>query len=79
MARECRIGILCIVTYPNPLAIGVSFGGQFLDVVVPRPKLRVGLPHEFSLLSQRPDTRTASTATTIPEFVGASVASGGHH
>jgi hypothetical protein len=26
----------------NPLAIGVTIGGLFLDVIVPRPKPRVG-------------------------------------
>ena len=41
---------------PNPLAIGVTLGGLVLDVVVPRPKPRVGL--DASLLSQTPDRRT---------------------
>jgi hypothetical protein len=31
----------------NPLAIGVTLGGLFLDVVVPRPKPRAG----YALLS----------------------------
>jgi hypothetical protein len=66
------------VTKLNPLAIGVSLGGQFLDMVVPRPKLRIGNTHEFSLLSQRSDTRTAPATTAMQEFVGLSIASGGH-
>ena len=28
---------------PNPLAIGVTVGGMFLDLVAPRPKPRAGL------------------------------------
>ena len=27
---------------PNPLAIGVSFGGLLLDLIAPRPKPRYG-------------------------------------
>jgi hypothetical protein len=42
----------------NPLAIGVTLGGLVLDVVVPRPKPRVGTSIEFELLSQTPDRRT---------------------
>ncbi len=38
---------------PNPLAIGVTLGGVLLDIVVPRPKPRVGLAPESSLLSAR--------------------------
>jgi hypothetical protein len=60
----------------NPLAIGVTLGGQFLDIVVPRPKLRAGYPHEFSLLSQRAATRTGPHRTTVEEYVGVPVASG---
>lgn len=46
----------------NPLAIGVTLGGLLLDVVVPRPKPRVGLPLEPSLLSERTGARTARYA-----------------
>jgi hypothetical protein len=60
----------------NPLAIGVSLGGQLLDIVVPRPKLRAGITYELSLLSERAVTRTASTAGHAHEFVGMPVASG---
>jgi hypothetical protein len=61
----------------NPLAIGVTLGGQLLDIVVPRPKLRAGYPHEFSLLSQRAATRTAPRGSAVEEYVGLPVASGG--
>lgn len=37
---------------PNPLAIGVTLGGLLLDVVVPRPKPRVGLPGQLSSAGQ---------------------------
>ena len=38
----------------NPLAIGVTIGGLFLDTLVPRPKPRVGFePDLRALLSQR--------------------------
>ncbi len=64
---------------PNPLAIGVTLGGQLLDVVVPRPKPRLALPLS-SLLSQRTVTRTVP-ATSAEEFgdarLGAACASGG--
>lgn len=43
----------------NPLAIGVTLGGLLLDVVVPRPKPRVGHPLDPSLHSERPGARTA--------------------
>ena len=42
----------------NPLAIGVTLGGLLLDVVVPRPKPRIGFTYESSLLSERADSRT---------------------
>ena len=58
----------------NPLAIGVTLGGQFLDIVAPRPKLRVVDSPEFSLLAVRFDSRTVPG--TSQEFVGASVAGG---
>ena len=31
----------------NPLAIGVTLGGQLLDIAVPRPKPRYGHAHEY--------------------------------
>lgn len=42
----------------NPLSLGVTFGGLLLDVVVPRPKPRVGLPSETTLLLGRAGSRT---------------------
>ena len=47
----------------NPLAIGVTLGGLLLDVVVPRPKPRVGPPLETTLLSERAGARTARYAS----------------
>jgi hypothetical protein len=43
---------------PNPLAIGVGFGGLLLDIVVPRPKPRAGGPDEFSPCSSTAVSRT---------------------
>lgn len=43
----------------NPLAIGVTLGGLLLNVVVPRPKPRVGHPLDPTLLSERTGARTA--------------------
>jgi hypothetical protein len=60
----------------NPLAIGVTLGGQLLDIVAPRPKLRAGYTHEFSLLSPRAVARTGSGPAAVDEFVGLPVASG---
>ena len=40
----------------NPLAIGVTLGGLALDVIVPRPKPRIG--PDLELLSPTPDPRT---------------------
>lgn len=60
----------------NPLAIGVTLGGQLLDLLVPRPKPRAGYPVELSLLSQRTVTRTRPF-TTADEFGGRPVAGGG--
>ena len=62
----------------NPLAIGVTLGGQLLDIVAPRPKPRYGTAHEFSLLSPRAVSRTASEGVAVQEFVGHPVASGLH-
>ncbi|HET9720582.1 MAG TPA: MiaB/RimO family radical SAM methylthiotransferase [Solirubrobacteraceae bacterium] len=47
----------------NPLEIGVTLGGQLLDLFVPRPKPRAGCSAEPILLSQRTVTRTAPTRT----------------
>ena len=61
---------------PNPLAIGVTLGGLLLDVVVPRPKPRAGLPQESSLLSMRADPRTPRHDVMVEEYDGHLVASG---
>lgn len=61
---------------PNPLAIGVTLGGLFLDIVVPRPKPRAGYPIEHSLLSKRANPRTPPAVTILEEHDGAPVASG---
>jgi hypothetical protein len=42
----------------NPLALGVTLGGLLLDVVVPRPKPRAGLPPDVTLLSGPAGSRT---------------------
>ncbi len=60
----------------NPLAIGVTLGGQLLDLVAPRPKLRAGYSHEFSLLSQRAVTRTHPGSVVVDEYVGTPLVSG---
>jgi hypothetical protein len=60
---------------PNPLAIGVTLGGLFLDIVVPRPKPRAGFAPESSLLSKRANPRTPLPAT-VDEHDGPPVASG---
>jgi hypothetical protein len=59
----------------NPLAIGVTLGGQLLDLFVPRPKPRAGFPAELSLLSQRTVTRTLRV-TAADEFGGRPVGGG---
>ena len=61
---------------PNPLAIGVTLGGLFLEIVAPRPKPRAGFAHESSLLSGRTVPRTPRRATIYDEYDGAPVASG---
>jgi hypothetical protein len=61
---------------PNPLAIGVTIGGLFLDVIAPRPKPRAGITHEFSLLSAPAVPRTPCGATIIEGYDGTPVASG---
>ena len=61
---------------PNPLAIGVTLGGLLLDVVVPRPKPRAGLPSEPSLLSRRAVPRTPHRDSTIEAHEGTPIASG---
>jgi hypothetical protein len=63
---------------PNPLAIGVTLGGLLLDVVVPRPKPRAGLPLEPSLLSRRAVPRTPQYESAIEAHGGHPVASGGN-
>ena len=60
----------------NPLAIGVSIGGLFLDIVAPRPKPRAGLPQEPSLLSKRAVSRTPRHDVAVEEYEGPPVASG---
>jgi hypothetical protein len=61
----------------NPLAIGVTLGGRLLEIVVPRPKLRAGYPHEPSLLSPRAVMRTPPQDTGIvDEHAELPVASG---
>jgi hypothetical protein len=40
----------------NPLAIGVTIGGLLLDVIVPRPKPRVGhVPSPLPSVARRPE------------------------
>jgi hypothetical protein len=60
---------------PNPLAIGITLGGLFLDIVVPRPKPRAGFAPELSLLSRRSDTRTP-LPQRVDEHDGSPIASG---
>jgi hypothetical protein len=60
----------------NPLAIGVTLGGLLLDVVVPRPKPRAGLPTEPSLLSHRTVSRTPRHTKTFKEYDRRPVAGG---
>jgi hypothetical protein len=59
----------------NPLAIGVSLGGLFLDLVAPRPKPRAGLAYE-SLRSTQAVPRTPWQTPELEGYVGASIASG---
>jgi hypothetical protein len=47
----------------NPLGLGVTLSGMLLDVLVPRPKPRVGPPPEPSFLSGRAGSRTARHRT----------------
>jgi hypothetical protein len=60
----------------NPLAIGVTVGGLFLDVLVPRPKPRIGVPDESSLLSASAGSRTQRRSWSYAEHDGPLVASG---
>lgn len=60
----------------NPLAIGVTVGGLLLDVLVPRPKPRVGAQAESSLLSAPSDPRTARRTEQRAERDGPLVAGG---
>jgi hypothetical protein len=59
----------------NPLAIGVSLGGLFLDLVAPRPKPRAGLAYE-SLRSPQAVPRTPWYPTAVEGYGGAPVAGG---
>ena len=59
----------------NPLAIGVSLGGLFLDLVAPRPKPRAGLAYE-SLRSSQAVPRTPWRPTRSEGYVGTPIASG---
>ena len=52
---------------PNPLAIGVTLGGLLLDLVVPRPKPRVGCAQGYSVHSERADSRTPQRAAEAYE------------
>lgn len=48
----------------NPLAIGMTIGGLLLDVLVPRPKPRVGIePDYLPLLSHRRSEDSAALIT----------------
>lgn len=60
----------------NPLAIGVTVGGLLLDVLVPRPKPRVGGFGEPSLLSTPSGSRTPRRSWAEAEHDGPPVASG---
>jgi hypothetical protein len=63
---------------PNPLAIGVTFGGLLLDLIAPRPKPRAGYPHEPSLRSAPADPRTPRPSVAIGEYDGRILVGGGH-
>jgi hypothetical protein len=65
-----------VTDLPNPLSIGVTLGGLLLDVIVPRPKPRTGLPPEPTLPPRRADLRTPWSATTREEHDGPPVVSG---
>jgi hypothetical protein len=60
---------------PNPLAIGVTIGGLLLDIVVPRPKPRLGYVREYS-----PPTQSFAGSRTpwqdVVQHDGPPVASG---
>jgi hypothetical protein len=59
----------------NPLAVGVTVGGLLLDMLVPRPKPRVGAFRGPSLLSTLRFEDTAAI-TGADEHDGPPVASG---
>jgi hypothetical protein len=59
----------------NPLAIGISLGGLFLDLVAPRPKPRAGLAHE-SLRSAQAVPRTPWQSAVFDGYGGRPVAGG---
>jgi hypothetical protein len=62
------------VMLPNPLAIGVTLGGLFLDLVVPRPKPRAGVPGGNPPLGAV--SRTPRHGPDFEEQEGASIAGG---
>jgi hypothetical protein len=58
----------------NPLAIGVTIGGLLLDIVVPRPKPRVGTaPNSLPKVRRRPEDTSVQMRT---EYERPPVASG---
>ena len=65
----------------NPLAIGVTVGGLLLDVIVPRPKPRIGVPMT-PLSSHKPPTRghrgsqQEKWARTVPPVASGSLLGG---
>ena len=76
VACDLRNHLKEVKQLPNPLAFGVTLGGLLLDVVVPRPKPRAGLPQEPSLLSERTVPRTPSRDATIEAYDSLPVVSG---
>jgi hypothetical protein len=61
---------------PNPLAIPMDLGGLLLDLLVPRPKPRAGLPPEASPHPQRAVPRTPRRDRRAEEYDGRLVVSG---
>jgi len=62
----------------NPLAIGVTLGGLLLDVLVPRPKPRVGLAPELRP-SVVPGRAEDTLVYLVEEYEHPPVASGASH
>jgi len=52
---------------PNPLAIGVGFGGLLLDIVAPRPKPRAGVVDESSPCSSPAVSRTPDRPDVVAQ------------